>query len=284
MATTRYHNEGSTDWANAASWRTETFGGSAVPVDTDSVYFDGGSDNVSSNVDQTGIDLATLAFTSGFSGRVGAGSSPLIIGVNAAVGLGSGILEYGAGGGVAYVKADPTNGIDIVRVTGAGHLYLVGGTINTKAEITRGQLSIDENTVLSAKIVNIWGGETVIDYKADGTPPTINVYGGTVFIRRRCTLNLKGGNVVFQVEKSTSDSTVTQDGGMLDWRAGNLALTGNAGTLTFANAIKPVAISAATIGAGHVIPIDGRQGRGVAVTYPTITFAGETIPAGYTKA
>lgn len=284
MAADRYHNEGTSDMGVIAGWRTATFGAGVVPVDTDTEYWVGGSDNVTTGVDQTGVDLAERNVTSGFTGRVGSGSSPNIVGINAAVGLGSGAFNYGAGGGVWYVKADPTNGIDIIRVDSAGKLYVVGGTINTKIDLTRGQIAIDENTVLSAKTVNSWGGEGTLDYKADGTPPTINIYGGSWLIRRRCTLNLKGGSVLLQVEKSTSDSTITQDGGYLDIRAGGIALTGNGGKATFANAIKPIAISAATISGSY--DVQEKQGRvGALVTWPaTITFTGVAIPSGFAKA
>lgn len=61
-------NSGPSDWNNAMNWS-----GGAVPVDTDSVYFDGAVCNVDVKygLNQTGIQLAAMYFRNGWSGDLG---------------------------------------------------------------------------------------------------------------------------------------------------------------------------------------------------------------------
>lgn len=260
--TARYHLAGTTDLSNAASWHDGVYGASAVPVVSNVIYFTEGNDNITTGL--TGLTtsgFAHCAVTRGFYGRIGSSGTSFELSCHTNGGSGefgvdggsTGVEKfiYGAGGGYAYVKAD-TGGIDVVRSDSNGKLYLTGGTINTRIEAVRGELDINDSVDLSGKTVEIWGGNNVIDWKADGTNPTYNIYGGNNLIRRSGgAITVYGGNNIFQVEKETgiSSGAIIFAGGVNDWRAGAMpaaALSFVAGSVTFENAVRPIDLSSAT--------------------------------------
>lgn len=259
--TKRYHLAGTTDLSNAASWHDGVYGASAVPIASNVAYFTEGGDNITSGLTALNVALAHVAFTRGFTGRLGSTGTSATIGANANGGSGefgvdggsTGVekLIYGAGGGYAYVTAG-TGGIDVVRVDGDGKLFLTGGTVNTRVEIARGDLDINDQVDLSGKIVEGWGGSISIDFKADATNPTYNIYGGNWLLRRSGgAVTINGGNVVIQVEKEATalSGALIINGGNVDWRAGDLpaaAVSLLGGSLTFNNAVRPLDFSAAT--------------------------------------
>jgi hypothetical protein len=259
MATV-YHVDAATDWSLAASWRTALFAGGTVPVSGDTVYITNGSANITSGLSNAAVDLAFLYVTPGFSGRIGTSGTPLTIAVE---NTNAGILEYAASAGYMYVTAG-TNGIDTLRVKGGGKLYATGGTIDVLDQVT-----------LNSKTVRVYGGYTVIDYKGSDTP-TIDIYDGTVLLKRGATVNLRGGRLIFQVEKvATGISTLTQTGGMIDLRAGNIT-TWNAdgGDAITENTVQPITVS--TLNKGGTNFLTGK-GRGPSVTYSTVNVRGPGI-------
>lgn len=274
-ATVRYWKAGSTDINQAASWHDGTGGSSAVPLVSNIVYWTEGSDTVTSGLTAlSGVDLQYFAINQGASPRIGGNGSSLLLSVNT---NGAGqyadhLFVYAASGGYAYVKA-ADGGIGVVRVEGAGHLYLTGGTINTGIQVIKGELDVSDSVDLSNKSVEIWGGNTVIAHKADATDPTITVWGGTLLLRRTSgTLTVNGGHVILQVEKETNAAaTLTINGGMVDWRAGSIgtALNLNGGKLTFKNAMRPINLASAMVTAADT-EIDGLTAPGAKVTWPDV--------------
>lgn len=259
--TKRWHLAGTTDLNLAASWHDGIYGASAVPIVSNVVYFTEGTDIIIGSMATLNLALAHAAFTRGFGGTLGGAGTSATIGANGNGGTGefgvdgasTGVekLIYGAGGGRAYITAG-TGGIDVVRADSNGKLFLTGGTINTRTELIRGELDINDSTVLSSTTLEIWGGSYRIDYKADATNPTYNLYGGNgTFLRSGGAITINGGSHIFQVEKEASISTgaIVLNGGTLDWRAGDMpaaALSLLGGEVLFHNAVRPLDLSAAT--------------------------------------
>jgi hypothetical protein len=259
--TKRYHLAGATDLSLVASWHDGIYGAGAVPIASNVVYFTEGNDNITLGLTTLNLPLAHIAFTRGFGGTVGGAGTSATIAANTNGGTGEfGVdgaatavekLIYGAGGGRAYITAG-TSGIDVVKCDGSGKLYLTGGTINTRTELNSGELDINDSTVLSATSVEIWGGSYRIDYKADATNPTYNLYGGSgLMLRSGGAITINGGSHIFQVEKEAGISTgaIILNNGTLDWRAGDMPAAGLSllgGEVLFHNAVRPLDLSAAT--------------------------------------
>lgn len=268
---TNYHNEGSTDMSLAASWRTRTFGGGAVPIASGIVYFAGGNDNIVGDA-TLNLALVYLSVTGGFGGNIGASGAPATIAVNT---NGTGqyatkAFDYAPGGGKAYVTAG-TNGIGQVNVKGAGKLYLTGGTINTGVAVSSGELDVNNTTVLNGIAVDIRGGSSVIDWKS-GDLPNLNVYGGTVFCRRGITtLNAYGGRTTVRVEKAQTgiaNLNLLGESAIVDIQCGDISTVINLqkGKLILTDAVAPMDFSAATTTIADV-DLRGATAPGAKVTW-----------------
>lgn len=277
MATV-YHASGQTDWSQVAAWTDGIGGAGTVPVSTDTVIFDTGSDAVTNGLSNAAVDLTSLSFTPGFTGSVGNSGTSLNIAVFQ---TSTGILTY-AGSGTAYITAG-TNGIWTARVTGNGKLFLTGGTI-TILEVTRGLCDVNDQVTLNSKTVRLYGGSTAIDYKGSDSPTTIDIMGGSHYIRRAAaTVNVYGGSVVYQVDKAAAaiSSALNVYGGLVDFRAGSIAaLNGNGGAITFENAVRPITVTAATL--TSVFQVLSKQGKAAKVTWPSITWRGEAVNEDFT--
>jgi hypothetical protein len=271
MATdTLYHVDASTDWSLAASWRTAIFGAGSVPDSTDTLYFTNGSANVTAGLSNAAVDLTALYWTPGFSGRIGTAGTPLTIAVQQTA---TGICEYAASAGYLYLTAG-TNGIYTFRCKGGGKAYLTGGTFDI-VEVASGECDVNDQVTLNSKTVRVYGGYTVIDYKGSDTP-TIDIFDGTVLLKRAATVNLRGGRLILQVEKvATAIGTLTQTGGHVDLRAGNITTwNGDEGTYSHENTVQPITVG--TLVKGNLRPTT-IAGRGPSVTFSTVTPRGPGI-------
>jgi len=261
--TKRYHLAGTTDLSNIASWHDGVYGASAVPLASNVVIFAEGNDNIVSGLSTLNLALAQVQMTQGFSGRLGtAGTSATIAantnggsteyGVDGSTSSGVEKFIYGAGGGYAYV-AIGSGGIDVVRSDSNGKLYLTTGTVNTRLEHANGYLSINDQVVLSSTSVELYGGQSDIDYKDDATNATLIVNGGTHFIKRAMgAITINGGYTTIQVEKEAAmcSGAITLNGGTLDLRAGNfpaVTVQFNGGTLITSKAVRPLDWSSASL-------------------------------------
>lgn len=255
----RYHLAGTTDWSNAASWHDGVYGASGVPADTDSVYFLEGSDNVSSGMSQSGIDLALVSESAGFNGSVGTAGTPLTL---EATNTQSMIFNKGGNGRWNVNAHIPT------LYMRSGYLGLVGGGETLAATVSGGELYCGDSVDLNTNTITVLNGMVTIEYRASDSP-VITINGGKVILRRLFgALVINGGSLTVEVMKSISSSTsITQNGGHLDWRAGYVSTwTPKGGTATFANQVKPITIANAVVFSGT--KISGKLGaNGLAVTY-----------------
>lgn len=260
--TVNRHLAGATDLSLIASWYQGAYGAGAVPLASGVVQFMEGNDNITGGLATLNLALAHVTFTNGFGGTLGGAGTSATIAANTNGGTGeygvdgaaTGVEKviYGAGGGRAYITAG-TNGIDVVKADSKGKLFLTGGAINTRVELDGGEMDINDQTALSSASVEIWGGSYRIDFKADATNPTFNLYGGSgLMLRSAGALTINGGSHIFQVEKEAGISTgaVVINGGFVDWRAGDMpaaAVSFLGGEVSFDNAVRPIDMSAATL-------------------------------------
>ncbi len=268
-----YHLAGTTDLSNSASWHNGSYSAGAVPIASGLTFFTEGSDNITAGLSTLNTAQGYVSFTRGFKGNLGASGSSATIGANTNGGAGeyaTETLEYAAGGGSAYITAG-SGGIDLVRVNSLGKLYLTGGTVS-EIQVNGGKVHINDQVDLSAKTCNFYEGADVeIEWKADGTDPTLNMYGGVLFTKRTWgTVNMRGGVIIPMVEKEANwCATLNLDGGLVDWRCGSVATTinFNSGKCNFDKLVRALDISAPTITAAdtelNVLGMSGTK-----VTWP----------------
>lgn len=271
MAANRFHLSGQTDWSSAAAWHDGVYGASAVPVDTDSIYFLEGSDNVTSGMTLAAgskDDFALISESAGFSGSVGTAGTPLNLDATS-----SNALVFNKGGPGRWNVAGQ---IPTLRMRN-GYLGCFSGEV-LDAVVSGGELYIADSCDLNTNTMLISGGASVtIDYRASDSP-VITVNDGTLILRRLFgAMVINGGRVVVEVMKSISSSTsITMNGGELDYRAGYVStLTLKGGTITFANQTKPITIANAVSNLGTKFTARN-GGNGLPVTY-TLGFT-EVVP------
>jgi len=245
-------------------------GASAVPVDTDTVYFTSGNDSVTGTMNQSGIDLNFMYESYGFTGRVGSDSAPLQIDVNNA---GAGIFEKGGPGTWSL-----TGTVWKLRQR-AGKYTAVGGTIDN-VEIYGGEFRALDGCDLNSNPITVKGGIATIDYKATDVPD-LTIHGGVVYCYRKCgTITVKGGRLVLRVENvAAAATTVTLEGtGSIDWQAGDATtFNANEGTFTFANMVKPITLTNSNFTGASGTARTGANGLTVTYTNaPTVTAAPDT--------
>lgn len=257
MATdTLYHKEGTTDWADAASWESSTGGAGSVPDSTDTLYFAESGDIVNTNVTgHTAVDLAAIYVTENFKGTIGGNGTSLTIAVD---NTSTGVLTYEAGGGAMYYTAG-TAGCFLLRVQPrAGKFWLTGGTINSGIEVSSGELDINASAVVNTKFLRCYGGTTEVAYKASDVITTHDVRGGMVTMRRVCTtINVTSGVLNLFVEAAaTGTTTINLFGGTVRHYAGNIPVFNvYGGTYDGTVAARPITLGATTsiIGANATI-------------------------------
>jgi hypothetical protein len=287
--TIRYWNAGKTDPSQNASWQDGVGGASAVPTTSNVVYFAQGSDRVIGDSSSLDKALAYASVTRGFSGTIGSNGTPMTIGANTNSGAtqygvdgatSSGVekFDYAASGGQAYITAG-TGGIDVVRVDTNGKLWLTGGTINTRVEFISGQLDISTSVTLSSGTLELWGGNSTINYLGDATPPAVNIYGGTHYCMRKCgNITLYGGTLILDVQATANvtNGTITVAGekANLDWRRGAVGSTQInflMGNVIFNNAYQPIDLSGASLIVLGAANIDTFGRLSSKVTWPAST-------------
>lgn len=257
----RYHLSGATDWSLAASWHDGVYGASAVPLDGENVYFLEGSDNVTTGMTLAGAgdSLALISESAGFSGSVGTAGTPLAM---AATNANSLVFNKGGPG-----RWNVSGQIPTLRMRN-GYLGVFTGEV-LDATVTGGELYIADSCDLNTNTLLISGGASVtIDYRASDSP-VITVNDGTLILRRLFgAMVINGGRVVVEVMKSISSSTsITMNGGELDYRAGYVStLTPKGGHITFANQTKPITVANAVSNLGARFTARN-GGNGLAVTY-----------------
>lgn len=258
----RYHKSGSTDWSNAASWRSITFGASAVPLDTEAVYFEDGSDVMTAGMvlGGAGDDLALIDESPGFSGSVGLGGTPLTL-----KSTNGNALVFNKGGPGRWGVAGQVPTLNMYN----GYLAMLGAGEILDAKIYGGELYIGDSCDLNANTLFISDAASVtIEFRGSDSP-VITQNGGTCIMRRlHGAYVLNDGRLTYQVTQDVTASTsVTQNGGHFDWQAGNLATwTPKGGTATFENLSRNVAITNAVVFAGT--KVTARLGaNGKTVTY-----------------
>jgi hypothetical protein len=296
MAERRWDGSASTSWATAANWS-----GTAVPVDSDDVIFDGNTtQNCITGMGQGAIDLASLTIHSSYTGTIGASGTPLEIEV-------SGDL-YAGGTGDLYVQSASaslgTNGtIDRLIVNTSGNVFLSSFANDGSNTTDFATVIVNSGTVLAygkAESVATHGGEagTVIGnliiapssgrgsgvsvtigeecYKVNGTVFTnVTIEGGLLNMSSSMLqVDMSGGTITHGgtlYSLTANDDTITTlnlHGGTLNWQPSVVSSAGSAGVRTTATA-API-ITTANIYAG-ILDATGMLEK--ITTAPTITLA-----------
>lgn len=215
MATNR-RLAGSNDWANTSYW---TLG--AAPVDTNDVYLEVGGDTITTNLNQTSINLNLLHFGPKSRYNVGAEGTPLIIDANNA---GAGKVEIYGLHDYIYLQAGTDSGtypVIIHNPANPSAKLVMTSSIVTTLHHFAGQLFL--RGTVTGTTLNLHGGFSAMDYTNSAGFTTINVYGGDHVIQRTfTTLNIYGGRVTLDdANNGVTFGAINQYGGELVHINGN---------------------------------------------------------------
>lgn len=115
------------DWTNANNWQTTNPpGANAVPIDADDVVIQSGSKSITSNLNQSAINLKSLSITSGYTGNIGTNGTSLQINVDHGTAT---LFRVSMGG--QYIYWNGTTTVDLtIGSTGSGGFYMTGGSFS----------------------------------------------------------------------------------------------------------------------------------------------------------
>lgn len=210
----------SADWNSTSNWS-----GGAVPVDGDDVVFNSGSQNATTNLDQSAVNLGSLSIFAGYTGNVGAtgAGNQLKVSVSGAgrkvTFQGSGKLYIGYAGETltqVVVDTDSTNSPSVTIVDGTTtELVLQKGIV----EVAAGTL-----TTLQCGYRTSPSSDATLTIGASMTFTTANVTGGTINASTQpTTLNQDAG--VWNVVAGSGSTTVNLRGGTFNWNYSGQTIT-----------------------------------------------------------
>jgi len=220
-----YLNDGATSLA-AANWTDATGFANAATL-----IIDKGSATSFTNVDQsalgTGIDY--LYIRRGFSGALqDAAGAPLKVDAD---GGSVNAIVYGAGGGLARIQAGGGSTlITNIENSGAGALYLVGGTF-TNAFLASGTTDINGSSVVTNLYVT--GGTNTVAYNATALTIFEQTAGVTTLKRGVATGRMNGGTLILDFDDAGT-GTGTFGSTAFEWNGGTIILkNGNISNFTW---------------------------------------------------
>lgn len=247
-------------WDNTANWS-----GGALPVSTDTVYFDQSSESVQYNLAHAAVIPAAVYVLPSFTGDIGlpqtnAGGQyaeyrgqylqwgPAVLQVGAGSGPGSGRLKFDSGTSVCAItvfntgtpaesnlpaliwKGTHASNSLVVRDGSVG-AAVFGGETATLATVTveGGDVTLGSGVTLSGAIL-VYGGTLRI---ASAIAGSLTIYGGAVTIEGTgsvAQLTVRGGTCTYNMSGTLSGATIVSGTGVLDF-------SGNPGSVTVSNPI-----------------------------------------------
>lgn len=118
------------NWANTANWS-----GGAVPVDADDVVINYGTIDITSGLNQAGINLKSLNITKGFQASIGTAGTSLTIGIDDA---GATSFRYASDRGFLYIAPTTALIFYIDQASGGSGVSITGGTLSHATSIACG--------------------------------------------------------------------------------------------------------------------------------------------------
>lgn len=185
------------NWATAGNWS-----GGAAPVDNDVVTIGTSNRDITSGLNQSGINLNALYITDGFGGKIGTDSAALQINCDGAA---TNMLKIAGRG--QYYKISGTIPTAEINVSGETTVYVAGGTWTDIRAGMKGNLEIDASAVVTN--ARIAGPSGSIGYNATGL-----------------TLLVLEGGSNFRVDRSWTTARVGSNARLKSWLAA-------AGTTTY---------------------------------------------------
>lgn len=195
--------------SSSTSW-TSLF--SSAPVSGDDAYVVvDGSHAVTTDLDQSSVDLDSLTFTRVSRLRVGAAGTALEYEL-------SGTMRYDAGGGFLYFEP-ATSAAPLIVSNSLGDLYIVGG-LTTVLQSSSGRAWYTDQAWLGT--ANVYGGEVDLEsHSSSGVD--LNIHGGTVNCRRDMdAVSVQAGRLVVTGGVAVADSVAVGGGGVVKWAGGSI--------------------------------------------------------------
>jgi hypothetical protein len=212
-------------------------------VDNDIVIIAEGNQTISAGLAQSSKDMNSLRVGRLFTGHIGGAAA---LNIDCSQGTAPRI-EYGAGGG--SFRYQPNADCDLLRQTGHGSLYLVGGGTVAALEIGSGYTSV--NGAVAVTNLRTSGGKLRQEYSATANT-TWFFDGGEIETHRGFTgIGVVSGGAQVLVRRETTSATVPAGGttlyildGHVDWRGGNVTVVlGRKGSIDLSQAQVNLALT-----------------------------------------
>lgn len=249
-------NEG--DWGTAANWSP-----SGVPVNSDDVYLENSSQDVTGTLDQSAVTLSSLNIAGTYTGTIGTSSTYLQIGATTCnIGYHTGpgtpthsgriMLNFGSVQTTVNVEGSASTGTD----SNLEPIRLIGSHASNAINVTGGNVGIATNSAsetATMATVNVAGGTIRL---SDGvTNTTTNINTGSAEIGcAATTLTVRGGSV--RTFGSGAITTLVVDGGTVEADSSGTVTTARVaqgGTLDFSGDTRSKTVTNCEMQAGATL-------------------------------
>ncbi len=202
-----YLNNGATSFADA-NWSD----GAGFTTANAELVIPGGSNSITSDVDQGSDNIRFLRIARDFSGNIGTSTAPLDVdafdGAHAewsTANNNEGRIVH-SGTGSLFVQSD-ADGITNIIQDGPGKTFLVSGAA-PYVRVNAGTFQAETSATIATKLT-LNGGSATLLAKTTG-PTTINVHGGSHTLNRPgTTINVYSGRVIIECnDAGSTDVTI----------------------------------------------------------------------------
>ncbi len=252
-------------WDNAVNWDT-----GAVPVSTDTVYFDNSDVSVLYGLAQSAVTLTALHISASYTGHIGLpktnadGGYPEYRADYLAISATNVYIGRGEGNGSGRIKLDQgaVAGTFEIFTTGQGDetglgAVLIKGSNITAVEVHSGSVGLAPHGADTATITTLRVASGSVHSYTGSTITTVNLTDGTLIMDLNCTtLNQNGGACT--INGSTGMTTANVNSGTLFYNSSgtiatlNLSLMGG-GALDCSGDISARTITTTNLYAGGTI-------------------------------
>lgn len=250
----------SADSLAAGSWKLADGTAGTGPADGATLKIDRGAQTIDQDTDLSAYDFESFDIEAGFSGKLGTNASPLKIKASYTSESDTNLtsrVRYWASGGECYLYN--TSLIDYLQVNTGGFINLLSGDFK-HLHLDNGRAYFNSTATCGASGVwEVSGGYLFLDQHASDLFVTLNINGSGQtphqIKRGGATLNVRGGNVIFD-GKNSSVTTVNLDGGTLDLRSHNgtgPTLNARGGILNLSRVSRPITFSGALLGNVQIV-------------------------------
>ena len=270
------------DWEATANWSDAT-----VPVTDDDVVIGSGTQDITTNVDQNTVTLASLRIGDNYTGKIGTSSAPLKINSVDVSFAGQGSANYIRGEYVTVTVTDGAATPTMLDIFGAATSTPITSNGITTLRVLggRGTINIQDGTLTTLEMIGASSTKITLASAVDNLA-NITMDGGTLETRTNIgTKAIVLGGTLKVLSTATAGEIECYDGGDVKYNTSGTLTTLEMYGGTFSlldNTAATVAITNSTMYEGAIIRLDNSL-QNVNLSNPMTIQGGEVrFPPGST--